>query len=112
MNTHNTTATEHDAEALNSAGCTDYPCQTDKEDHTKDVLDTRQVNTYESTHSCSASRSRGRFIWVGRGRDGVAVVRQTVEQCRDPRPILHLLLQEFISIFVHPSTARNYRIQK
>lgn len=92
MNTYNATATEHYAETLNSTGCTDYPCQSDKEDHTKDVLDTWQVNTYEGTHSCSASRGRGRFIRVSRGRDGVAVVRQAVEQRRNSRPILHLLL--------------------
>lgn len=97
-NTHDATAAKYDEEALDGAGSADYPCQTDKEDHTKDVLDTRQVDTYESAHSSSTPCGRSRFsIRVGRSRDGVAVISQAVEQRRDPRPILHLLLQVFTS---------------
>lgn len=99
--TYDATAAKYDEEALNGAGGADHPCQPDKEDHTEDVLDTRQVDTYESAHSSSAPRGRSRFtIRVGRSRDGVAVISQAVEQRRDPRPILHLLLRRFISDFI------------
>lgn len=93
MDAHRATTAEHDEEALNSASSADYPCQSDKEDHAKDVLDTWQVNAYERTHPRSTSRWCRPAVRIGRSWDGVAVIGQIVEQRRNPRPILHLLLR-------------------
>jgi len=96
MNTHRATATKHDEETLYGASRANYPCQSDKEYHAKDVLDTRQVDTYECTHprstSCGCGRSAIRISW---SRNGVAVIGQVVEQRWNPRPVLHLLLWEY-----------------
>lgn len=92
--TYNATAAKYDEKALNGTSRADYPCQPDKQDYTEDVLDTWQIDTYESTHTCPTPGGWSRLaVWISCSRNGVAVASQAAEQRRDPWSIFHLLLR-------------------
>lgn len=93
FNAYHAATTEDNKEALYGTGGTDDPCQTNKEDHTEDILNTRKEDTNERSHPCS-TLNRWRFaIRIGRSWNRVAIVRQAVEKCRSTRPDLDIFLK-------------------
>jgi len=79
MLTHHTTASKHDAKPSNSARCPDDPRQPNEQNYSKNILDARQVDADDGTHS------RATCCWLsvrvrGGARDRVAVIRQGPQQ--------------------------------
>lgn len=58
--TYDTAAAENYEESLNSSGSTNDPRETNKEDDTEDILDTRQKDADKGAHTC-ATRSTSRW---------------------------------------------------
>lgn len=90
--THRTTASKHNEEALYSASGADDPCQTDEEDDTKDVLDTRQVAPNKRAHACGWRGFRSVWVRRRRRRNGVGIICQGTEERGRTRSVFNFVL--------------------